>query len=154
MAKLTQAEVKAKADEWAGLQMKMRKAESAKIIELQPHLDKYDKVTAPIIELHDAKIGKLYEKATSIETEVLGWLNGVGKPVVLSGELAVAAVETQVGARVINVEKFFDLVKEKNAAFWGCVSVAIKKAEELIGKEKVDEISGKGSKLEASLRLK
>jgi hypothetical protein len=81
-------------------------------------------------------------------------LNGAGKPLVLEGDLAIASVESVVGRRMIDVEKFLKAAKGKGAAMWDCVSVAVAKAEKLLGKTEVDKISAKETKLVASLTLK
>lgn len=154
MAKQTQAEIKGLADKWADVNAKIVKAENAKNAELEPFVTAFNAETEPIRTKHDKKINSLREQADEIEATVLGWLNGVGKPIALAGEKAVAAVESKVGSRSINVQKFFDTVKDKNAAFWECVSVAIAKAEKLLGKDKVDAISSKDSKLVATLKVK
>lgn len=154
MAKLTQAEVKAKADEYAGLQQKIQKAEDAKARELAPFEAEFEEKTAAIVEKHDAKIVKLANQAAAIEDEVLGWLNGVGKPIALEGELAVASVQLKTSSRKIDPETFFKYVKDKSAAFWDCVSIGIAKAEKLVGNDKIDQISSTESKLVASLKLK
>ena len=154
MTKLTQGEIKGLADKWAEVNAKIAKAETAKNAEIDPFLVRFNEDTEPIRVKHDKKINSLREQADEIEGQVLGWLNGVGKPIALAGEKAVAAVEAKIGNRVINVQKFFDSVKDKNVAFWECVSVAIAKAEKLVGKDKVDAVSSKESKLVATLKLK
>lgn len=154
MAKLTQAEVKAKADEYARLTEKIGKAEDAKARELDPYRAEYEEKTAAIVSKHDSKIQKLADQAAAIEDEVLGWLNGVGKPIALEGELAVASVQLKTSSRKIDPETFFKFVKEKTAGFWDCVSIGIAKAEKLIGNDKIDKISSQDTKLVASLKLK
>jgi len=154
VAKFTQNEIRAKADEWADVHAKIAKAVNAKGAELEPHIEKFNEDTKEIVARHDAKILKLETRRSEIEAEVLGWLDAVGKPITLSGEKALAVVEKKIGARVIDAKKFFDLVKEKNTAFWECVSVAVAKAEQLVGKKEIDVISSKQSKLVASLKLK
>lgn len=154
MAKLSQADIKAKADQWAGLGEKIRKAEEARDADLEPHRKKYEAAYDEVGKQHDPKIDKLHTQRAALETEVLDWLQAQGKTVSLEGSKAVAANELKVGARVIDPHKFFERAKEKGAAAWECVTVAIAKAEKLIGKTAVDEISTKDSKLVPSLKLK
>lgn len=154
MAKLTQAEIKAKADEYAGLVAKISKAEEAKDRELAPYRAEYENQVNAIENKHDSRIGKLMRQAGDIEEEVLGWLNGVEKPIVLEGELALAAVEMQVSSRKIDPETFFKFVKDKTAAFWDCVTIGIAKAEKIVGKDKINAVSSQESKLVAVLKLK
>lgn len=154
MAKLTQAEIKAKADEWAAYDAKITKAEQAKNEALDPFIVRFNEDTKAIHAKHGPKIQQLRDAKALIEAEVMDWLSTQGKPITLAGEKAVATVEVKVGSRVIDVEKFFAAVKEKNTAFWACVSVVIAKAEKLIGAAKVDEISTKKTGLVPSLKLK
>lgn len=154
MAKLTREKVKELTNEWAKLQAKITRAEAARNAEIDPYLVEFNERTEPIRARHDTKILSLRTQADEIEAKVLGWLNGVGKPIALDADAAVAANETVVGKRVISVQQFFDRVKERSAAFWDCVSVGVAKAEKLIGKTAVDEISMKETKLVASLKLK
>ena len=154
MAKLTQAEVKAKADEYARLQQKMQKAEDARNRELEPFRAEYEEKIAAIVSKHDSKMQKLADQAAAIEDEVLGWLNGVGKPIAIEGELAVASVQLKTSSRKIDAQTFFNFVKDRSAAFWECVTIGIAKAEKLVGNDKIDKISSQETKLVASLKLK
>jgi hypothetical protein len=140
MAKLSQADVKARADEYARLDRKISKASDDMNAELEPLLEKLEKDSAVIRKRHEPKIQKLRDTQAAIEQEVLGWLNGAGKPLVLEGDLAIASVESVVGRRMIDVEKFLKAAKGKGAAMWDCVSVAVAKAEKLLGKTEVDKI--------------
>jgi hypothetical protein len=152
MAKPTRAEIKQKVDEWARLDAKAKKAADARNAELNVFLQKHQKAIQPILDHHEPKIQKLVDQRQAIEKEILGWLREYGKPIVLTGELAVAANETSIGARVIDPKKFFDAVKEKTASFWECVNIVIAKAETLIGKKTVNAISTKPSSLKATLK--
>lgn len=154
MAKLSQAEVKATADAWAAVKVKIGKAERALYDEIDPYLVRYNKETAPIRAKHEKKINSLREQADELEQTVIGWLNGVGKPIALMGEKAVAEVHLKECSRVIDVEKFFATVKAKGSEFWACVSVGIAKAEKFLGKTEVDKIATKETKLVPSLKLK
>lgn len=154
MAKLTQAEIKAKADEWAKLDGKIKKAESDKGVELDPFIVEFNEKTKLIVEKHDNKIAGIASKKAAVEGEILGWLEGQGKPIALAGDLAIAANEMQVSSRKIDARKFFDKVKDRGAAFWQCVTIGIQKADKYLGKTQVDAMATKESKLVASLKLK
>lgn len=154
MAKLTRAEVKERADEWAGLEAKIFNAEAAKNAELDPFIVAHNEAVKPILDRHDAKIEKLREKRDEIEREVLGWLNGAGKALVVEGEKAIAANEVKQGNRVIDLKKFLDYRQSKGNAVYECLSVAVAKAEKLVGKTEIDRISTKETKLVAVLKLK
>jgi hypothetical protein len=154
MAKLSQADIKAKADEWADLGKKIAKAETAMNDELGPFLILHNEAIKPILEKHEPKIGKLRDKQSEILVEITGWLNAQGKPIVLAGEKAVAAVEMKVGPRAVDPKTFFDLVKTKGSEFWACLKVEIAKAEKFLGKSELDKISEKKSGLVPTLKLK
>jgi len=154
MAKLTQAEVRAKADEYAALSKKIEKSEAARDAEMQPFVEKHQRAIKGIVDHHEPRIQKMRDQRDALQTEVLGWLNGVGKPLVLEGENATAVVESKPGSRVIDVQKFLKKAKDKGSAMWECLSVAVAKAEKLLGEKTISEISRKDSKLVASLKLK
>lgn len=154
LQKLTQIQVKAKADEWASIDAKIRRAQAAKEADLEEVLRRHKDEIDPICEKHDPKIKALYEKKFAIEKEVLDWLNTHGQAITLAGEKAVAANETKIGNRVISPKRFFEEVKERTEAFWGCMTVGIAKAEELLGKAKIDALSEKPKKIVPSLTLK
>lgn len=151
MKKLTQTQVKEKADEWAVLEAKIKNLEAKRNAELDPLIRRHAAETAPIYDRHDPKIKALYEKKFAIESEVIAWLDAQGKPITVAGNLGVAANEIKIGNRVIDARKFFDLAKDK---FWECVTVGVAKAEKLLGKTAIDEVSVKETKLVASLKLK
>jgi len=154
VGRASQAEIKAKADEWARKGAEIERAEAARDRALEPFVAEYSEKAAPVLAKHEPKISRLMRERTEIEAEVLGWLNGAGKPLAINGELAVAANEVVVGKRTIDATKFFDRVKERSAAFWDCVTIGIAKAEKLIGATAVDEIAGKETRLVASLKRK
>ena len=154
MAKLTQAEVKAKADEWARLGAEIEKKEAARNAALEPEIEAHNEAIKPILAKHDPKINVLTAKRSEIAAEVTNWLETQGKPMTLTGELAIAVVESKSSSRKIDVGKFLEKAKTHGSAMWECLSVAVAKAEKLIGKATVDEISTTDSKLVAVLKLK
>jgi hypothetical protein len=154
MPKLTQSQIKANVDEWAKLDEKIQKATETMNSALEPFYRKHALAIQPVLDEHEPKIQKLFDKKASLEAAVISWLNEQKKPLAISGELAVAANETKLGSRVIDPVKFFVVAKEKGQAAWECVTVAIAKAEKLLGKKTVDEISSKDSKLVPSLKRK
>lgn len=154
MPKLTQAQIKSKLDDWAKADSKIQKATETMNAALEPLERKHALAVLPVLGEHTPKIQKLQDQKAAIEAELIDWLRSQNKPLTIEGDLAVAANETKVGSRVIDVQKFFDAVKEKNADFWSCVSVAIAKAEKLIGKNKVDDLSTKSTTLVPSIKKK
>lgn len=154
MAKLTQAEVKAKADEIVRIDQKIAALEGKRTVELDPYLQQLAADTKEINEKYDGKVAKLKDQKSGLAVEVLSWLGQHGKAVVLEGDLAVATNEVVVGKRVIPPASFFEKVKERTTGFWDCVSIGIAKAEKLIGKTAVDEIAHKETTLVASVKAK
>ncbi|MEZ5421834.1 MAG: hypothetical protein R2682_01910 [Pyrinomonadaceae bacterium] len=154
MSKLTQTEIKLLADEWAALGRKIEKQNTALGRELEPHITAHNEAVKPILEKYDAKLEKLAARRGEIEETVKEWLTDHGKPVSLEGVDAVAANVLQTGSRRIDPQAFFDRVKERNAAFWECVTIAIQKADRFLGKNAVDELATKETKLVPSLSLK
>ena len=149
--KLSQAEIKTKADEWAVLRAKLDKLEAARVIACAVFQAQFDEATREINDAHEAKAGSLREKAAAIESEILGALKAIDKPIVLQGNLAEAVNETKIGRRTADPRKFFKLAKDK---FFDCVTVGIAKAEMAIGKDALDKICDKPKTLVASLRLR
>jgi hypothetical protein len=152
--KLTQAEVRAAADEWARLSGKVKAAEDAMNAELDPFVVEFNEKTKAVTARHDAKIGKLIKQRDELQSQVIGWLDGHGKPIALEGDLAVAANETQTSARRLDAETFFSKVKDRGKEFWACVSIGIQKADKYLGKDKVDKMATTESKLVSVLKLK
>lgn len=151
---LSQKAVKELADEWADLGDKIAKLDSKRNAELDPYLILHNETIKPVLDKYDPKIEKLQERQSEIYDEVTEWLSIQGRPIVLEGENAVAAVEVKVGSRTIDPKAFFDLVKTKGSEFWGCLTVQIAKAERFLGKTEVDRISEKKTSLVPTLKLK
>jgi hypothetical protein len=154
MPKLSQSDIRAKADEWATLGTKIQKLESVRDEEVEPHRQKFLKACDEVNAAHDPKIEKLQAKRNELYSEVIDWLNAQGKTISLEGDKAIAVVEAKVGSRVINPQKYLAKAKEKGEAMWSAVNIVIKEAEKLLGKKTIDEISTKDSKLVASIKLK
>jgi hypothetical protein len=151
MAKLSQAAIKAKADEWASYKRKIERLELSKTDELAEFEEQYRSATKEITDAYEPKLKVLRDKASAIEVEVIEWLTAHNKAITISGELANAVNETKKGNRVVDPRKFFELAKDK---FFDCVTVGVKKAEEVLGKNKVNSISDKPESLVPSLVLK
>lgn len=156
MAKLTQTQVKEKADEWGQKQKEIERLQAKydaairpdadrQAIELNDLLARHADELAPIAKRHEPKLEKFQAEAAAIEAEVKGWLEGNGKPVTLAGEIAEAGLKigTKIGNRIVDKEKLVQLCKTKAVDVWACVDVVLKKAEKLLGAKEVDEISTK-----------
>jgi hypothetical protein len=151
MSNLTQKDVRAKADKWAAHQKAIEKLEAKKSEELSEFEAQYRAAVAEINDVYEPKLQALREKAETIKNELIAWLEKHGKPIAVLGAAAEAVNEWSNGNRVVDPKKFYALAKDK---FFECVTVGVKKAEEVLGKETVDEISTKPKKLVASLRLR
>lgn len=145
VAKLSKQAIKQKADEWADKKAAIEKAETARQAAIDPIITRHNEELKPVLAKHDRKIEQLQSQADEIESEVLAWLELQKVDTTISGEKAVASsiTETKIGPRVIDVQKFITAAKNKGEAMWECISVAVAKAEKLIGKKEIDAISTK-----------
>lgn len=159
MPRVNKKAVEEKLEAWAKLQAKIKKADAERNNELEPFIREHQEKTAPILAKHSGKVTPLQAKAAELETEIAALISadrdgdGNPKPVVVTSGKASAAVVKKEGARVIDVQKFFDFVKDKNAAFWACFNVLIKNAVKIIGEDKVDELSSKKTSFDVSISL-
>lgn len=155
---LTQKGVRELCDEWAGLQSQISKAEQAKQRALDPVIERHNEELKPVLAKHEPKIAKLRERADEIEARVKGWLDSQSEDMTVTADMAVAArtTETKIGQRIVDVKKFLEAAKRHGEAMWECVSVAVAKAEKLLGKTELDAISTKNETVNVSttLRLK
>jgi hypothetical protein len=158
VAKLSKSAIKQKADEWADKKAAIDKAESARAAAIDPIITRHDEELKPVLTKHDKKIEQLQAQADEIENEIFAWLELQEVDTTISGEKAVASsiTETTIGQRIIDVQKFIKAAKSKGEAMWDCISVAVAKAEKLIGKKEIDAISTKKETTGVvnSLRLK
>lgn len=160
MAKVKEKEVKAKLDEWANLQAKIVHQENIRNKKLAPLIQKHNEETKPFIDVCEAKTQPWRTKAAAIEAEIKALIesdrdaDGNPKPITISTDSAIATVEKKVGARMVNVKKYFDFVKVKTADFWKSLKVTIKDAEPIVGKNKIDELADKKTDFVTAIRLK
>lgn len=154
MPKMTRMQMKEAAREWAVIGLKIQKLQDAKTRDLDAFAEAHKDDLAAIDAKHDGKIAELTLKQLVLEKQVLTWLGEYKKPVTIDAELAIAANVEKVGNRVLDPQKFFDFVKDRSEKFWACVTIAVGKADELIGKQKASELSDKPTKIEPSLKLK
>jgi hypothetical protein len=140
---LSQAAIKAKADEWAEKKAAIAKAETARSAAIDPIIARHNEELEPVLKRHDSKIEKLQAEADEIYAEVIGWLEEKGVPTRVEGEKAVAAYETgtKLGPRVINVKQFLEVAKPKGEAMYECIQIGVACAEKLIGKKELDQIA-------------
>ncbi|HQU83923.1 MAG TPA: hypothetical protein PKY59_12385 [Pyrinomonadaceae bacterium] len=80
--------------------------------------------------------------------------SGEVKAVTIEAGQAVAQLSKTEGARVVKVKDFFAAVKDRSDSFFDCLTVAIGKAEKLIGKDALDKISKKKTTNTVTFRFK
>ena len=144
---LSQKAVKELCDEWSELQVSITKAEEAKQRAMAPLVEKHNEELKPILAKHDPKIEKMISRSGEVRTQIRDWMLGQKKELSFTGDDWQASVKhgISLGARVVDVKKFIALAKQKGDAIYECVTVILKKAEPLIGKKTLDEISERPS---------
>lgn len=118
MAVVTEKEVREKIDEWGKLQL---------------------------------KIVTLQAKSERIEKWVKKWLKTSGRKLTITGDVAIGKRydKTTLGNRVIPLAAFLAVTADLDEADRAeCLIVAVKKAEELLGKTAVDKIANRPTKTE------
>ncbi len=157
MAKLSRAAVKEKITEYAVASKKLANAENALNADLAPFLEKYNEDTKPVIDKHEKKIASQRSKVEALGAEIYEFLDAQESDIEIemNGYVAERKTQTKLMARVIDVKKFLEVAKKKGEAMFACISVGVKKAEDLLGKE-IDLISERPKKVEVVclLRLK
>jgi phage host-nuclease inhibitor protein Gam len=157
---LNKSKIKEDLEQYAQTRQKIEKLESQRNKALDPLIKEHNEKTAPIIAKYDEKTAPLQDKLKTFEKNILDALKanvdaeGNPKEILIETETAKASVVKSQGSRVVDVEKFFAAVKEKNQAFWNCLNVLIGKAETLIGKDKIDAISEKKTSFSLTVSLK
>ncbi len=157
MSKLSKAAVKERLAEYAVTMAKLTAAENKQNAELDPFLVQYNEDTAPILAKHEKKLTPLIEKRDELAAEIYGYLDAQKKDtlVEMAGYIAERKTQTKLMPRVIDIKKFIEAAKKKGEAMYACLTVGVKKAEDLMGKE-IDQISTRPEKTEVvtQLRLK
>lgn len=115
-----------------------------------------DDEAAPIFAKHDGRIEKLQNKSDELASEIIGYLDKQTKDVVIesSGAVAERKTQTKLMARVIDVKKFLAKAKSKGEAAYECLSVAVQKAEALLGVTALEAISHRPERREVVTTLK
>lgn len=140
---LSQKAIKELCTEWSALQPTIARAEEAKHREMEPIVRRHNEELKPVLAKHDPKIEKLVTRSDEIRTQIREWMLAQKKDVSFDGDDWVAGIHhgSSLGARIVDVKKFLALAKRHGDAIYECVTVILKKAEPLIGKKKLDEIS-------------
>ena len=155
MAKLSKVSVKAKIEEYAAALKKLQRAENAHNAEIEPLLEEYKESVKPINAKHEKKIAPLRETVDTLYDEIVTFLETQSADVSIeaAGYVAERKVQTKLLPRLIDVKKFIEVAKKKGEAMYACISVGVKKAEDLLGKE-IDQISTRPEKEEVSVTLR
>lgn len=157
MAKISKASIKDRMAEYAVTVAKIDGIEKKQNAEVDPFLAQYEKDTAPILAKHERKLTPLIEKRDELAADIYEFLNAQEKDIEIemSGYVAERKTQTKLMPRVIDVKKFMEKAKVKGEAMYACVSIFVKKAEDLLGKE-IDQISTRPEKVDVvtQLRLK
>lgn len=116
--------------------------------ELAPHRQTFEDTVAPINNKFDKQLSPVQERITELENEVEA---GILASEQEDGTLKLMRVEsanlvataTAHTVRQVEPQQFFAAVaeSERNSTFWGCITIAIQKAEKLLGKVKLDAIA-------------
>lgn len=154
MARMTQQQVKAAIEELSQIRDAIELNRSKLNAALEPHIEAHNEAVKPVLAKYEPKIAKLEAEYAGLESAITEWLAGQGKPVVIETEYGIAANEVKQSARRIDVKRFFEAARSKGEAMWDCVTIAVAKAERLLGKTEIDSISTTESKMVPTVRLK
>lgn len=143
MPKLTLDEIKAKADEYAKAAAAIGRAEKARDAALAPIVERHAEEMRPVLDKHDPKIAKLYEKAARLEHEVVTWVGARKRSYKAESELATFGIDvgTKDLERQPDKQKLWNLCKKKGVEFFDLVNVMLAEADKRLGKKEVDALS-------------
>lgn len=135
-------------DELAGIESKADKLTARYQKECAPAQVAYDEATAePSKKFQDA-IAPLNERAKELRAQIgdaiLAKTDAAGDPTIrkVQGELGLVAEATVSEKREVPPQEFFKKYQKK-PGFWDVITIAIGKAEKLIGKTELDAIASK-----------
>jgi hypothetical protein len=145
MAKLTQRDIRTKADEWALLADEIEKAETVREKRMKPLIERQNEELAAAVRPYDKKIEKLSTAFDALYEEIMGWLGSQPKAIKIESERAIAELRlettTRVGPRVIDVQAFIAKATSRKKDPWGAVKVEVGKAERLLGPDDINAVS-------------
>ncbi len=157
---LNQKVLKEKLDAYAAVEGKILKLSARRNKELDPLITEHNERIKPILEKYTDSISPLNAQSAELKSEIERMLrantdaDGNPKTITVAAEKATVQVTKSEGSRVVDVQKFFAAVKDKSALFWQSLTVVIKHAEKLLGKEKIDTISEKKTTYSVAIALK
>lgn len=157
---LNQKLLKEKLDAWAKNEEKLSKLTAKRNRELDPFIEEHSERVKPILDKYSDSFLSLNAASADFRKEIEAMLkantdaDGNPKILTVTAENATAQISRCDGSRVVDVQQFFALVKNKSSSFWNSLTVIIKHAEKLVGKEKLDEISKKKTTYSVAIALK
>lgn len=158
--KFSQKEIKEKLAEWEVINEKISKLQNVCNKKMEPFVREHNEKVSPFLDAFEEKVAPFRSQLNALESEILNALNsnldadGNKKLVTIEQGCMVATVTKREKARLISVEKFFEVVKVKTAPFWECVTVAVGKAEKFLGKTEIDKISERPIEYVASVGVR
>jgi hypothetical protein len=149
-------------DEWADLKAKAEKIARSRDPEIQTLQEAFDRKCASIRSTANAKLAPLHEKLAVLTEQISKlMLAGVADDGTIAlpqvaGERAFATVNASQGPRKIDPVKFFDYtpVAQRDAVFWGCVTIGVGPAEKLVGKVRLDKMATRATTHEVEIKMK
>jgi hypothetical protein len=141
--------------EWLSLKMKAMKISAQCAADTQPFKETFEKKCKPFVEEANQKLQPINERLALLSSEIeKEFRKGVDEDAgsvalaqVLIGKgnlSAIAEILKEDGDRVIDAQKFFEVVKQvdRTPSFWACLKVQIGKAEKFLG-DKINELAKK-----------
>lgn len=135
-------------EELEGLYLSRERTEARQQKEITPHLETFEQAVAPIKAKYEKQLSPVQERIYALEKEVeAGMLaseqeDGTLKLMRVESANLVATASAH-SVRQVDPQVFFENVPEsqRDGNFWHCITIAIQKAEKLVGKVKLDAIA-------------
>ena len=151
MAQPDEKQIKLDIADWRKLTRRVASIERKRDAELAPHDEAYEAATSSITETYDGKLSPLNDAIKAIEERVDAELQrGVSEDTEsaevtsIEGDGVEVEFITSKTVRLVSLPALFAAVKpglRKGKGWSDCFKIQIGKLEELIGKDKVNEIS-------------
>jgi hypothetical protein len=136
MTKPNKKEIAAQLEQWARNEKKRLKLEADRDVALESYVTEYQRKTASVVAPFDQQLAVITASQARLQTEIS---DAMKRGIDVNGEVALpqvattkAIVEVKTTAkREVNPKEFFDAVpaSDRNAGFFGCLSVMVGKLE-------------------------